>query len=80
MDTFVVRLRSPAEAGAEAGTPAATTGDVELHGTARHVASGRAAAFRSGSQLLGVIAELRDARPGARLTSEAPDRPGASVL
>lgn len=80
MDTFVVRLWRPVETGTEVTAAGHTACDPELHGTAQHVASGRAAAFRSGAQLLDVIAELRDAPRGARPEGDAPDQPGATVL
>jgi hypothetical protein len=56
MDTFVVRLWTP---GAPDGNAEAQPG---LRGTAQHVGSGRSAPFRSGHQLLDLLAELR--RPG----------------
>lgn len=50
MDTFVIRLWSPAE-------PAATCAD-DPRGVARHIATGHAAAFRDGAELLALLREL----------------------
>lgn len=60
MDTFVIRLWTPAES---AGDP----GDARpgVHGTAHHVGSGRTATFRDGRELLDVLDELRAAGPVA---------------
>jgi hypothetical protein len=62
METFVVRLWVPADA-----VDAASSSGSELHGTARHVASGRQTTFRSGAELLAILADLRPplAAPGA---------------
>jgi hypothetical protein len=50
VDTFVIRLWSPAD-------PATHTGDGP-HGVARHVGTGRAAPFRDGGELLALLREL----------------------
>jgi hypothetical protein len=50
VDTFVIRLWSPADT-------AATTLD-DPRGVARHVATGRAGAFRDGTELLALLREL----------------------
>ena len=63
METFVIRLWSPAD-----GAPAAASGDVR--GVARHIGSGRAGAFRDEAELLVLLRDLarsdgrRTARPG----------------
>jgi hypothetical protein len=49
VDTFVIRLWSPAD-------PATPTGDAR--GIARHVGTGRAAAFRDGAELLELLRAL----------------------
>ena len=55
MDTFVLRVWTPAPGTAAAGsTPDGT------HGTAQHVASGRSGIFRSEAQLIRLLAQLRD--------------------
>ena len=50
VDTFVIRLWSPAD-------HAADTGD-SPRGVARHVGTGRAAAFRDGDELLALLRDL----------------------
>lgn len=50
VDTFVIRLWSPAD-------HAADTGD-SPRGVARHVGTGRAAAFRDGDELITLLREL----------------------
>jgi hypothetical protein len=50
VDTFVIRLWRPAE-------PAAACAD-DPRGVARHVATGRAGAFRDGTELLALLREL----------------------
>lgn len=50
VDTFVIRLWSPAD-------HAADTGD-SPRGVARHVGTGRAAAFRDGDELIALLREL----------------------
>lgn len=50
MDTFVIRLWSPADGAAS------TPGDPR--GVARHVATGHVGAFRDGTELLGLLREL----------------------
>jgi hypothetical protein len=50
VDTFVIRLWSPAD-------NAADTGD-SPRGVARHVGTGRAAAFRDGDELIALLREL----------------------
>lgn len=61
METFVIRVWVPAEA-----VDAATSSTTELHGTCRHVASGRQTTFRSGAELLANLADIRTplAAPG----------------
>jgi hypothetical protein len=49
VDTFVVRLWSPADHATPAG---------DARGIARHVGTGRAAAFRDGEELLALLREL----------------------
>ena len=51
VDTFVIRLWSPAD-------HAADTGD-SPRGVARHVGTGRAAAFRDGEELIALLRDLR---------------------
>ena len=54
MDTFVLRIWTPAAAAGEsAALPEGT------RGTAHHVASGRSGVFRSEEQLLRLLTELR---------------------
>ena len=50
VDTFVIRLWSPAD-------HAAHTGD-SPRGVARHVGTGRAAAFRDGDELIALLRDL----------------------
>jgi hypothetical protein len=50
VDTFVIRLWSPADHAADAGDGP--------RGVARHVGTGRAAAFRSADELLALLREL----------------------
>ena len=67
VDTFVIRLWSPADLATGAGD--------DPRGVARHVGTGRAAAFRDGGELLALLRELprtadtdpaaHDAGPGA---------------
>ena len=54
METFVIRVWVPADA-----VDAAMSSATELHGTARHVASGRQTTYRSGAELLAILADLR---------------------
>ncbi|HEY6568784.1 MAG TPA: hypothetical protein VIZ22_00755 [Candidatus Limnocylindrales bacterium] len=70
MDTFVIRLWSPAD-----GAPAA--GSHEVRGVARHVGSGGSGTFRDETELLVLLRELprRDVRSAA---SEA-DAQNASI-
>ena len=59
MDTFVLRIWTPAtDAGHAAAMPAGT------HGTAHHVATGRSGIFRTSEQLLEVLADLRKTPAG----------------
>ena len=62
VDTFVIRLWSPAD-------HAADTGD-SPRGVARHVGTGRAAAFRDGDELIALLREL----PGREDLSTLDDR------
>jgi hypothetical protein len=55
VDTFVIRLWSPGDHAAD--------GSDDHRGVARHVGTGRAAAFRDGAELLSLLREL--AQPGA---------------
>jgi hypothetical protein len=50
VDTFVIRLWSPADHATGAGD--------DPRGVARHVGTGRAAAFRDGDELLALLREL----------------------
>lgn len=61
VDTFVIRLWSPVD-------HAASTGD-SPRGVARHVGTGRAAAFRDAQELLALLREL----PSADAPGGAPD-------
>jgi hypothetical protein len=49
VDTFVIRLWTPADHAAPAG---------DARGIARHVGTGRAAPFRDGTELLALLREL----------------------
>ena len=54
MDTFVLRIWTPAPVAGDTGaTPPGT------HGTAHHVVSGRSGVFRSEDQLLRLLVELQ---------------------
>ena len=55
MDTFVLRIWTPADA---IGAPEAALG---TRGTAQHVGSGRSGIFRNDAQLLRLLDELRKA-------------------
>jgi hypothetical protein len=61
VDTFVIRLWSPADHAADAGD--------SPRGVARHVGTGRAAAFRDGDELLALLRDL-PAREDAALDAE----------
>ena len=65
VDTFVIRLWSPAD-------HAADTGD-SPRGVARHVGTGRAAAFRDGDELIALLRELPGREEGSALDDLAPD-------
>ena len=54
MDTFVLRIWTPAPGVSEAGAMPHGT-----HGTAHHVVSGRSGVFRSEEQLIRLLVELR---------------------
>jgi hypothetical protein len=66
VDTFVIRLWSPAD-------PAADAGDAP-HGIARHVATGRSAPFRDGGELLTLLRDLP--RPDVQRDPPTPTLPG----
>jgi hypothetical protein len=68
VDTFVIRLWSPAD-------HAADTGD-SPRGVARHVGTGRAAAFRDGDELIALLRDL-PAREEASAIDD-PARDGAA--
>jgi hypothetical protein len=55
MDTFVLRIWTPADA------TGATEVDTGARGTAHHVGTGRTGIFRSDAQLLRLLDELREA-------------------
>ena len=65
VDTFVIRLWSPAD-------HAADTGD-SPRGVARHVGTGRAAAFRDGDELLALLRDLPGREDESTLDEPAPD-------
>ena len=65
VDTFVIRLWSPAD-------HAADTGD-SPRGVARHVGTGRAAAFRDGDELIALLRELPGRDDESALDDPAPD-------
>ena len=65
VDTFVIRLWSPAD-------HAADTGD-SPRGVARHVGTGRAAAFRDGDELIALLRELPAREEPSALDDPAPD-------
>ena len=69
METFVIRLWSPAD-----GAPAAASDDVR--GVARHVGTGRAGAFRDEAELLVLLRDLP--RPDDQASSDA-DAQNASI-
>ena len=52
MDTFIVRLWTPADARADADVSG-------FRGTVHHVASGRTTTFRNGEQMLELLRDLR---------------------
>jgi hypothetical protein len=65
VDTFVIRLWSPADHAAEtADSP---------RGVARHVGTGRAAAFRDGDELIALLRELPGRDDESALNDPAPD-------
>ena len=66
VDTFVIRLWSPAD-------HAADTGD-SPRGVARHVGTGRAAAFRDGDELIALLRELPARDEWSPLDEPEPDR------
>ena len=65
VDTFVIRLWSPAD-------HAADTGD-SPRGVARHVGTGRAAAFRDGDELIALLRDLPGREDESTLDEPAPD-------
>ena len=65
VDTFVIRLWSPAD-------HAADTGD-SPRGVARHVGTGRAAAFRDGDELIALLRELPARDEWSPLDEPEPD-------
>jgi hypothetical protein len=54
MDTFVLRIWTPAPVAGDSGAAPQGT-----HGTAHHVVSGRSGVFRSEDQLLRLLVELQ---------------------
>ena len=64
VDTFVIRLWSPAD-------HAADTGD-SPRGVARHVGTGRAAAFRDGEELIALLRDLPGREDQSALDDAAP--------
>ncbi len=67
VDTFVIRLWTPAD-------PATAPGDTP-RGVVEHVGTGRAAAFGDGAALLALLRELP--RRGGGPSAGASDAPGA---
>ena len=65
VDTFVIRLWSPAD-------HAADTGD-SPRGVARHVGTGRAAAFRDGDELIALLRDLPRRDEWSPLDEPEPD-------
>ena len=65
VDTFVIRLWSPAD-------HAADTGD-SPRGVARHVGTGRAAAFRDGEELIALLRDLPGREDQSALDDLSPD-------
>jgi hypothetical protein len=65
VDTFVIRLWSPAD-------HAADTGD-SPRGVARHVGTGRSAAFRDGDELIALLRDLPGRDDESALDDPAPD-------
>ena len=65
VDTFVIRLWSPAD-------HAADTGD-RPRGVARHVGTGRAAAFRDGDELIALLRDLPGREDESTLDDLVPD-------
>ena len=65
VDTFVIRLWSPAD-------HAADTGD-SPRGVARHVGTGRAAAFRDGDELIALLRDLPGRDEESSLDEIEPD-------
>jgi hypothetical protein len=66
VDTFVIRLWRPAD-------PAATAAG-QPRGVARHVATGRAGAFRDGTELLALLEALPSPEDDRATTPNEPDR------
>jgi hypothetical protein len=75
MDTFVLRIWTPATASFDAAAMPLGT-----HGTAHHVVSGRSGVFRSEEQLLRLLADLRrEALADLAGSGEAPAFPDAAA-
>jgi hypothetical protein len=73
MDTFVLRIWTPAPVAGDTGaTPQGT------HGTAHHVASGRSGVFRSEDQLLRLLVELQE-EATAEGTAGGPETAGGPI-
>jgi hypothetical protein len=65
VDTFVIRIWSPAD-------HAADTGD-SPRGVARHVGTGRAAPFRDGAELIALLRDLPGRDEGSATNEHEPD-------
>ena len=75
MDTFVLRIWTPAPVAGDSGVMPEGT-----HGTAHHVVSGRSGVFRTEDQLLRLLTDLRneanaEADPGDRVRASTPNSP-----
>ena len=73
MDTFVLRIWTPAPVAGDTGaTPPGT------HGTAHHVVSGRSGVFRSEDQLLRLLVELQK-KAAADVAADGQETVGGSI-
>ena len=70
VDTFVIRLWSPADLATGAGD--------DPRGVARHVGTGRSAAFRDGGELLRLLRELPQATDADTAVHAADGDPSAT--
>ncbi|HKF85392.1 MAG TPA: hypothetical protein VKB30_06380 [Candidatus Limnocylindrales bacterium] len=70
VDTFVIRLWSPADHPADTGDTPRGVAD-SPRGVARHVGTGRAAAFRDGDELIELLRDLPGRDEGSPIDNQA---------